>query len=117
MEKAPAKSTATNFVRETANGNSSPVSRDARRRAGKMRPPAVQSGATVDPERLRIALHDGLGQLLTSISFLASSLKQKLAERDLPEASEAAEIVSLTGRAISETQSLTRDPLSPSQAE
>jgi hypothetical protein len=51
--------------------------------------------------------------LLTSISFLASSLKQKLAARKLPEASEAAEILSLTGRAISETQSLARGNNSP----
>ena len=48
-------------------------------------------------------------QLLTSISFLASSLRQKLAEQDLPEATQAAEILSLTGRAISETQALVRD--------
>ena len=60
-------------------------------------------------ERLRLALHDGLGQLLTSISFLASSLRQKLVERQLPEASQAAEILSLTGRAISETQALVRE--------
>ena len=60
----------------------------------------------ISEERLRVALHDGLGQLLTSISFLASSLRQKLDDRQLPEASQAAEILSLTGRAISETQAL-----------
>lgn len=60
-------------------------------------------------ERLRAALHDGLGQLLTSISFLATSLRQKLAAKELPEATDAAEILSLTGRAISETQALVRD--------
>jgi len=58
---------------------------------------------------LRSALHGGLGQLLTSISFLASTLRQKLAEKNLSEASQAAEILSLTGRAISETQALVRD--------
>jgi signal transduction histidine kinase len=61
-------------------------------------------------ERIRVALHDGLGQLLTSISFLASSLRQNLAARELPEATQAAEILSLTGRAISQTQDLVREP-------
>jgi signal transduction histidine kinase len=60
-------------------------------------------------ERLRAALHDGLGQLLTSISFLATSLNQRLAAKELPEATDAAEILSLTSRAISETQALVRD--------
>jgi signal transduction histidine kinase len=59
-----------------------------------------------DREWLRIALHDGLGQLLTSISFLAGSLQQKLAAQKLPEATQADEIVLLTGRAIFETQAL-----------
>jgi signal transduction histidine kinase len=63
----------------------------------------------MERERIRVLLHDGLGQLLTSISFLASSLRQKLATRKLPEAAEAAEILSLTGRAISETQALVRE--------
>lgn len=56
--------------------------------------------------RLRDALHNGLGQALTSISFLAGSLEQKLAARKLPEATQAAEICALTGRAISEAQAL-----------
>jgi signal transduction histidine kinase len=60
-------------------------------------------------------LHGGLGQLLTSISFLASALRQKLAEKRLPEASQAAEILSLTGRAISETQALVREEESEQQ--
>jgi signal transduction histidine kinase len=60
-------------------------------------------------ERVRAALHGGLGQLLTSISFLASTLRQKLAARKLPEATDAAEIISLTGRAISETQAIVTD--------
>jgi signal transduction histidine kinase len=60
-------------------------------------------------ERLRAALHDGLGQLLTSISFMATSLRQKLAAKELPEATDAAEILSLTSQAISETQALVQD--------
>lgn len=74
--------------------------------------PLLAPGAHLAPderERLRLALHGGLGQLLTSISFLASSLQQKLADRQLPEASQAADILSLTGRAISETQALVRE--------
>ena len=69
----------------------------------------LANGLGDERERLRLALHNGLGQLLTSISFLASSLRQKLVERQLPEASQAAEILSLTGRAISETQALVRE--------
>jgi signal transduction histidine kinase len=67
------------------------------------------AGVSDERERLRTALHGGLGQLLTSISFLASSLRQKLAARDLPEETQAAEILCLTGRAISETQALVQD--------
>lgn len=63
-----------------------------------------------DREVLRDALHDGLGQLLTSICFLAGSLQQKLSAQKLPEETEAAEILSLTSRAISETQALVREP-------
>lgn len=62
--------------------------------------------AESDREWLRTALHDGLGQLLTSISFLASSLNQKLTARKLPEATEAAELLALAGRAIGETKAL-----------
>jgi signal transduction histidine kinase len=61
-------------------------------------------------EALRAALHDGLGQALTSISFLAGSLQQKLAAQNLPEASDAAEIASLISRAVSETQALVQEP-------
>ena len=61
-------------------------------------------------EALRAALHDGLGQALTSISFLAGSLQQKLAAQNLPEASDAAEISSLISRAVSETQALVQEP-------
>ena len=60
-------------------------------------------------DRLRAALHDGLGQLLTSISFLATSLRLNLLAKGLPEADAAGEILSLTSRAISETQALVQD--------
>jgi|SRR5687768_10238491 len=70
---------------------------------------AAAALAPPERERLRLALHDGLGQLLTSISFMATALRQKLDARELPEATDAAEILSLTSRAISETQALVRD--------
>src|SRR2546423_1124547 len=69
----------------------------------------VARGAEAERERVRDAMHNGVGQLLTSISFLANSLRQKLAEQNLPEAREAAEILTLTGRAINEAQLLVRE--------
>lgn len=91
-----------------------PISRNGNEPTARQRDlsPSLSPGAHLAPqerERLRLALHGGLGQLLTSISFLASSLRQKLDDRQLPEASQAAEILSLTGRAISETQALVRE--------
>jgi signal transduction histidine kinase len=75
---------------------------------------SAQLLSEAERERLRSALHGGLGQLLTSISFLACALRQKLDERQLPEALEAAEILSLTGRAISETRALVQEsPVTP----
>lgn len=87
-----------------------PVDRRADRPSA--RPAARRGRARTAEERewLRTALHDGLGQILTSISFLASSLSRKLAVRRLPEAMEAEELLSLAGRAIVETQALARDP-------
>ena len=72
-------------------------------------------GAEAERERVRDALHNGIGQLLTSISFLASSLQQKLAEQKLPEANEAAEILALTCQAIDETQMLVREGPPPAR--
>jgi signal transduction histidine kinase len=57
-------------------------------------------------ERVRQVLHDGLGQLLTSISFLAGGLRQKLETRGLPEAEDAAEILQLVTQAIGEAQAI-----------
>jgi signal transduction histidine kinase len=71
----------------------------------------VARGAEAERERVRKALHDGLGQLLTSISFLAGSLRQKLAAQQLPEASEAEDIIALTRQAINETQTLVREDI------
>ena len=79
--------------------------------------PARRDCTASEREWLRTALHDGLGQLLTSISFLASSLNQKLAARQLPEATEAAELLALAGRAIGETKALVREKPSVQAAE
>ncbi len=57
-------------------------------------------------ERVRKILHDGLGQLLTSISFLAGSLGARLTTLHLPEAEQAEDILALTKQAINETQKL-----------
>ncbi len=104
-EPAPAKASGKSPVRAQT--------RTANTRKTGARGASVLSGA--ERERLRDALHDGLGQLLTSISFLATSLQLKLRSRELPEADDAREIAALTGRAISETQALVNPdpPVSP----
>jgi signal transduction histidine kinase len=92
--------------RETRFENSVSVER----RAGR---DAAARGAEAERQRVRDALHDGLGQLLTSISFLADSLRSKLAARRLPEAGEAEDLIALTKRAIQEAQSLVPEEESP----
>lgn len=61
-------------------------------------------------EQMRIGqdLHDGLGQHLTGITFLARALETKLTARQLPEAAEAAEIGKLVLQALSQTRNLAR---------
>ena len=89
--------------------SSKPVERATAPRTSNVRKAKTSSSPALsgaERERLRAALHDGLGQALTSISFLATSLRQKLSSKDLPEAADAGEILALTGRAISETQAL-----------
>jgi len=103
------KSQATNSKTKGIVGNGNAAGRNGNGSSATSPRAHFDNGGADDRERLRLALHDGLGQLLTSISFLAGSLRQKLSERKLPEASQAAEILTLTGRAISETQALVRD--------
>jgi glucose-6-phosphate-specific signal transduction histidine kinase len=57
-------------------------------------------------ERIRTVLHDSVGQVLTSLSFIATALRQKLTERNLPEAAEAQEIVDLANKAVAESRGL-----------
>jgi PAS domain S-box-containing protein len=61
-------------------------------------------------EQRRIAqdLHDGLGQHLTGIAFMSKVLEEKLSDRSLPEAVEAAKIVRMVNQAIDNTRELAR---------
>jgi PAS domain S-box-containing protein len=61
-------------------------------------------------EQRRIAqdLHDGLGQHLTGIAFMSKVLEQKLSDKAMPEAVEAAQIVKMVNQAIDNTRQLAR---------
>ena len=61
-----------------------------------------------EQRRIGQDLHDGLGQHLTGIAFMAKVQEQKLAERKIPEAAEAAKIVQLVNDAIFKTRELAR---------
>jgi PAS domain S-box-containing protein len=71
-----------------------------------------------DRERRSFAqeLHDGLGQQLGGIAYLANVLHERLAESRLPEADEAARIFTLVRNAIEQTRRLARG-LSPIRPE
>ncbi len=70
-----------------------------------------------EAERQRIGrdLHDGLGQHLTGIAFMARVLQDRLAETSIPEAAEAAKIVALVNDSIRMTRELARGlvPVAP----
>lgn len=59
-------------------------------------------------EQARIAqeLHDGLGQHLTGIAFLAKALARKLADKGAPESSDAEQLAQLVNHSVSMTRSL-----------
>jgi len=61
-----------------------------------------------EQRRIGQDLHDGLGQHLTGIAFMAKVQQNKLAEKNAPEAAEAAKIVELVNDAISRTRQLSR---------
>ncbi|MGC2197923.1 MAG: PAS domain S-box protein [Terriglobales bacterium] len=61
-----------------------------------------------EQRRIGQDLHDGLGQHLTGIAFMTKVQEQKLAERQLPEAADAAKIVQLVNDAILKTRELAR---------
>ncbi|MGA9529067.1 MAG: PAS domain S-box protein [Terriglobales bacterium] len=61
-----------------------------------------------EQRRIGQDLHDGLGQHLTGIAFMAKVQEQRLAEKKIPEATEAAKIVELVNDAIRKTRELAR---------
>jgi len=61
-----------------------------------------------EQRRIGQDLHDGLGQHLTGIAFMAKVHEAKLAEQEKSEADEAAKIVKLVNEAIHKTRELAR---------
>jgi len=61
-----------------------------------------------EQRRIGQDLHDGLGQHLTGIAFMAKVQEQRLAEKQIPEAADAAKIVQLVNDAILKTRELAR---------
>lgn len=61
-----------------------------------------------EQRRIGQDLHDGLGQVLTGVTFLGQALGKKLQDRGLPGADEAVEITRLVNEAIAHTRSLAR---------
>src|SRR6202041_3856688 len=61
-----------------------------------------------EQRRIGQDLHDGLGQHLTGIAFMAKVHEAKLAEKCVAEASDAAKIVRLVNEAIHKTRELAR---------
>jgi len=71
-----------------------------------------------DRERRGFAqeLHDGLGQQLGGVAYLSNVLREKLAERNAPEAADATRIFGLVREAIEQTRRVSRG-LSPIRPE
>lgn len=67
---------------------------------------AILEISAAEQRRIGQDLHDGLGQHLTGIAFMTKVQEQKLAEKGLAEAAEAARIVSLVNEAIHKTRQL-----------
>jgi PAS domain S-box-containing protein len=63
-----------------------------------------------EQERRRLAqdLHDGLGQLLAGTTYLTSTVRQRLAAKYAPEASELGRIQEVMSEALAQTRSLAR---------
>jgi PAS domain S-box-containing protein len=69
---------------------------------------AVLEISVREQRRIGQDLHDGLGQHLTGIAFMSKVQEQKLAEKGLPDAEDAAKIVRLVNEAIEKTRELSR---------
>jgi PAS domain S-box-containing protein len=61
-----------------------------------------------EQRRIGQDLHDGLGQHLTGIAFMAKVHEAKLADKELTDAADAAKIVKLVNEAIHKTRELAR---------
>jgi PAS domain S-box-containing protein len=61
-----------------------------------------------EQRRIGQDLHDGLGQHLTGIAFMAKVHEAKLAEKQVPDAADAAKLVKLVNEAIHKTRILAR---------
>ena len=61
-----------------------------------------------EQRRIGQDLHDGLGQHLTGIAFMSKVQEQRLMEKSMPEAGDAAKIVKLVNEAIHKTRELAR---------
>src|SRR3984893_13854508 len=69
---------------------------------------AILEISATEQRRIAQDLHDGLGQHLTGIAFMSKVLEQKLSDKSLPEAGEAAKIVKMVNQAIENTRQLAR---------
>lgn len=68
----------------------------------------IQEISEREQRRLGEDLHDGLGQMLTGISFITKVLQQKLSAKKLEEAKDAANLVQLMNQALTQTRELAR---------
>jgi PAS domain S-box-containing protein len=64
--------------------------------------------ATQEQRRMGEELHDELGQELTGLGYLASSLDRRLRKQALPEAETSAELVAGIGQALRRTRAIAR---------
>ena len=69
---------------------------------------AILETSVREQRRIGQDLHDGLGQHLTGVAFLSKVHEQKLADKSVPEAADAAKIVGLVNEAIYKTRQLAR---------
>jgi PAS domain S-box-containing protein len=68
----------------------------------------IQEISEREQRRLGQDLHDGLGQSMTGIAFLAKVLQQKLQAKSIEEAEAAGNIAALINEALSQTRRLSR---------
>jgi two-component system CheB/CheR fusion protein len=64
--------------------------------------------STQEQERIGQEIHDGLGQQLTGLSMVATSIKRSLASKNLPEAEKLEELITQLQLAITEARALSR---------